>query len=533
MHRSKGTAMLKINEIKVEKDSDLSHVLKKAGRILGVRPEEIRDFKVLKKSVDARKKDNILEVYSVLVSVEHEDRVLSKCKDKRVSKAEETGYRYPEHGEEEAEHRPVVIGFGPAGIFTALVLAHEGYRPLVFDRGKSMEERAEDVERFFETGVLDPDSNVQFGEGGAGTFSDGKLSTGIKDREGRKQFVLETFIRHGADPEIAVSHHPHIGTDRLRKVIPGIRKEIEALGGSVSFGKKLEGFIIRDGRIRGIQVSGETVQCEDVFLCTGHSARDTYEMLFESGIELEAKPVAVGVRAQHKREMIDKALGQEGASYKLTYNCRDGRGVYSFCMCPGGYVINASSEEGHLTVNGMSYSGRDGENSNSAIVCTVGVEDYRGFGEDALCGMRYLRELERKAYLSSKEGEGFIPCQRYGDFKEDLLSEGFGKIRPQCKGRYGFGNIRRILPEKICNDIIEAMPSFGQKIEGFDDEDTVFSGIEARTSSPVRVIRGEDMQSPGIMGLYPVGEGAGYAGGIMSAAIDGMKAAEKYIKRYR
>ena len=525
--------MLKVNEIKVEKDSDICHVLKKAGRILGVRPEEIRDFKVLKKSVDARKKDNLLEVYSVLVSVDHEDRVLKRCRDKRVSVAEDKGYRYPEHGKEEAKHRPVVIGFGPAGIFAALVLAHEGYRPLVFDRGRSIEDRTEDVERFFETGVLDPDSNVQFGEGGAGTFSDGKLSTGIKDREGRKLFVLDAFIRNGADPEIAVSNHPHIGTDRLRKVIPGIREEIVKLGGSVSFGKKLEEFIIREGRIRGIRISGDIIECEDVFLCTGHSARDTYEMLLESGIRLEAKPVAVGVRAQHKREMIDKALGQESASYKLTYNCRDGRGVYSFCMCPGGYVINASSEEGHLTVNGMSYSGRDGENSNSAIVCTVGVEDYREFGVDALCGMRYLRELERKAYHSCSEGEGLIPCQRYGDFKDDFVSEEFGKVTPQCKGKYGMGNIRRILPEGICNDIIEAMPSFGKRIEGFDGEDTVFSGIEARTSSPVRVIRGEDMQSPEVTGLYPAGEGAGYAGGIMSAAIDGMKAAESYIKRYR
>lgn len=525
--------MIRINEIRVEKDAGMAQVKKKAARILGLKPSEITDIRVLKRSVDARKKDSILEVYSVMAEVSREEMVLKNCKDRRVSRAIKEEYSFPSHGQSEAYNRPVVAGFGPAGIFAALLLSHEGYRPLVLDRGRSMEERTGDVNRFFESGVLDPDSNVQFGEGGAGTFSDGKLSTGIKDREGRKSFILDAFIRNGADPDIAVSMHPHIGTDRLRVIIPGLRREIEELGGEVVFGKKLEKLIIENGVIKGIIAGGEEIRCDDVFLCTGHSARDTFEMLSECKVALEAKPFAAGVRVSHKRRMIDEALGQESASYKLTYHCRDGRGVYSFCMCPGGYVIDASSEEGCLTVNGMSFSGRNGKNSNSAIVCTVGISDYSGFGEDALRGMRFQRELERRAYKACVEGPGLIPCQRYGDFRLDRTSTSFGEAEPECMGRYGMGNIRRILPEEICNDIIEAMPAFGKRIPGFDSDDALFSGLEARTSSPVRITRGEDMMSINVRGLYPAGEGAGYAGGIMSAAIDGMKAAEKYIKRYR
>lgn len=521
--------MIKISDIKVPEGADDEHIRKKAAHILGVRPDEIYDLKVIRRSKDARKRKNVLDVYTVSVRADNEERLVGRAAGRSVSICEEKSYSYPCHGERHALHRPVVIGFGPAGIFTALLLAHEGYRPLVYERGKGIEERVIDVERFFQTGCLEPDSNVQFGEGGAGTFSDGKLSTGVKDRDGRKQYILDTFVRHGADRSILTDSHPHIGTDRLKSIIPSIRREIEAMGGEIRFGAKLTG-IEADTGITGIYINGdEYIPAESVFLCLGHSARDTFEMLYDTGINMESKAFAVGVRAEHKRRMIDEAMRQESASYKLTYHCRDGRGVYSFCMCPGGYVVNASSETGCLTVNGMSYASRSGENSNAAIVCTITPEDYAGFGSDALAGVRFQKSLERKAY---EECGGMIPYQKYGDFKAGRISGDFDEVRPACKGKYSKGNIRNVLPGYICDDIIEAMPSFGKRISGYDRDDTLFAGIEARTSSPLRIVRGEDRQSLGIRGLYPVGEGAGYAGGIMSAAIDGMKSAEAYIGVY-
>ena len=518
--------MIQISDIRVPEGSDDRHIIKKAAHILGVRPDDIHDLKIVKRSKDARKRNNILDVYTVSVRAEDEEGLVSRVSDRSVSIRGEKAYSFPHHGERHAGHRPVVIGFGPAGIFTALLLAHEGYRPLVYERGKSIEEREYDVESFFRTGCLLPDSNVQFGEGGAGTFSDGKLSTGVKDRNGRKEFILETFVRHGADTAILTDSHPHIGTDRLREIIPSLRREIEALGGTIRFGAKLTG-IEADTGIKGIYINGdEYIPAGEVFLCLGHSARDTFRMLYDTGLTMESKAFAVGVRAEHKRRMIDEAMRQESAAYKLTYHCRDGRGVYSFCMCPGGYVVNASSETGHLTVNGMSYSLRNGRNSNAAIVCTITPEDYAAFGNDALAGVRFQKSLEKKAY---EECGGMIPYQRYGDFRAGRISEDFGEVQPACKGKYSSGNIRNVLPGYICDDIIEAMPSFGRRISGYDSEDTLFAGVEARTSSPVRILRGEDMQSLSIKGVYPVGEGAGYAGGIMSAALDGMKSAEAYI----
>ncbi len=528
--------MIRITGIKVPSGSDMKHVIDKAARMLHVRPEAIHEIKTLKRSKDARKKGSILDVYTLAVSADDEEKILYECKKRNrndVSVYKEAAYRYPCHGTEYPKLRPVVAGFGPAGIFAALILAHEGYAPVVFERGKRMEERIGDVEQFFETGILDPGSNVQFGEGGAGTFSDGKLNSGIKDREGRKEFVMKTFVKHGASEDILTSRYPHIGTDRLRVIIPSIRREIESLGGEIHFNTKLTGMDISAGSLTGIRLSGserEMVSCDSLFLCPGHSARDTFFMLYDKGLAMEAKPFAVGVRAEHRRLSIDGALCQEKASYKLTYHCSDGRGVYSFCMCPGGYVVNASSEKGYLTVNGMSYAARDGENSNAAIVCTVSPEDYVGFGDDALSGVRFQREIERKAF---DECSGAIPSQKYSDFVKDISSDSFGKVKPAYKGKYSFGNIRNILPSYISDDIIEAMPEFGKKIHGYDDGDTLFAGIEARTSSPVRLLRNkDDMQSVSIKGIYPAGEGAGYAGGIMSAAIDGMKAAETYIKTH-
>ncbi len=521
--------MIRINSLKVPGGSSLCHVRAKAARILKIKEEAIKDMVILKRSRDARDRGNILDVYSVALGMDDEHIVLSKCHDRNVSVYRVRSYCPPAHGSKAAVHRPVIAGFGPSGMFAAYLLSMEGYRPIVFERGSSMDKRTEDVKRFWETGKLDPSSNVQFGEGGAGTFSDGKLNSGIKDREGRRGFVMDTFIKYGAPESIRYDNHPHIGTDVLRALIPRMREDMIEMGADIRFDSPVTDVIIQDGRLSGITVKGSLVECDTLFLCPGHSARDTFRMLCDRGVSLEAKPYAVGVRAEHKRSMIDEALGTEHASYKLTYHCSDGRGVYSFCMCPGGYVINASSEEGGLTVNGMSYSGRDGENSNAAIVCTVSDEDFEGFGTDPLRGMRFQMDLEEKA---CREGGGAIPYQRFGDFKNGRISESFGSILPGCKGRYASGDIRRILPPHICDDIIEAMSGFGQTIKGFDADDTLFAGIEGRTSSPVRITRNDDMVSVSTRGLYPVGEGAGYAGGIMSSAIDGIKAAEEYIKEY-
>lgn len=521
--------MIKISGIKVPAGSDTDHVRKKAAHLLRIGTDDLIDFRVLKRSKDARKHNNILDVYTVSVSVENEDRIIKKTKDRNISLMEEKIYSYPVLKYPDRKTRPVIAGFGPAGIFTALILAHSGISPLILERGKMIEERERDVRRFFDTGMLDPDSNVQFGEGGAGTFSDGKLSTGIKDRDGRKQFILDTFVRHGADRSVLTDSHPHIGTDRLLRIIPSIRREIEELGGDFLFNTKLSGLETEDGKLLRVAFSGEKdgiIDCGSLFLCLGHSARDTFFMLNDKGLQMEAKAFAVGVRAEHSRALIDRELHQEKANYKLTHRCKDGRGVYSFCMCPGGYVVNASSEEGYLTVNGMSYSARDGENSNAAIVCTVTPEDYKRHGDDPLAGVRFQRELEKKAF---DECNGAVPYQRFIDFRLNRVTENFGEIKPSCMGETGYGNLRNALPSYIADDIIEAMSDFSKRINGYDADDVLFAGIEARTSSPLRIVRGEDMESVNIRGIYPVGEGAGYAGGIMSAAIDGMKAAESYI----
>ncbi len=523
--------MVRISGLAVPEGSPEEHIAKKAARILGISYSDIKELRIIKRSKDARKKKSILDVYTVVLDIDDAERVVRKCGRRNVTLYTETGYRYPSHGDERDKVRPVIAGFGPAGIFAALILAHEGYAPIVFERGKCIKERTGDVERFFAAGILEPDSNVQFGEGGAGTFSDGKLSTGIKDREGRKGFILNTFVRHGADSSILTDRYPHIGTDKLREIIPSIRREIEALGGEIHFNTKITGIEISEGKLTGIRTSRDTgsISCRNLFLCLGHSARDTFIMLRDSGVWMEAKAFAIGVRAEHRRDDIDRALRREKASYKLTYHCRDGRGVYSFCMCPGGYVVNASSEKGYLTVNGMSLSDRDGENSNAAIVCTVSPADFSGYGDDALSGVRFQQELEKRAF---EECGGSIPYQRYGDFRAGRLTGSFEGLKPSCRGGYAAGNIRNILPSYISDDIIEAMPAFGRRISGYDEDNVLFAGIEARTSSPVRILRNEDMQSVSISGIYPVGEGAGYAGGIMSAAIDGMKAAERYIGKY-
>ncbi len=521
--------MIRVNQIRVPAGSTEENIKKKVSHIINVPADKIKDFIILKKSVDARHKDDIKEIYSAAMSVDNEDKTVKRCNSRDVLLFQKKEYTFPEAGNKKLRHRPLIAGFGPSGMFCAYILALNGYRPIVLERGYDVISRMNKVNDFFNTGRLDPECNIQFGEGGAGTFSDGKLNTLVNDDSGRNRFVLETFVKFGAPESILTDSKPHIGTDKLMEIIPAIRREIERLGGEVRFESKVTDILTEEHHLTEVTVNdSEHIEAEVCFLCLGHSARDTFEMLSHKKISMEPKSFAVGVRVEHQRKLIDAEMGQENASYKVTHKCKDGRGVYSFCMCPGGYVVNASSEEGCLCVNGMSYSKRNGDNSNSAIVVTVAPEDYGGDKDDPLCGIRFQRELERKAYT---EGNGGIPYQRYEDFRNNKSSGSYGKIKPQCRGKYTFGNIRNILPEYICDDICEGMENFSKQISGYSDEDTLISAVESRTSSPLRILRDSIMQSD-IRGIFPVGEGAGYAGGIMSAAMDGLKSAESLRKEY-
>ncbi len=530
--------MLKINEIRSDHELSMAQLYKKAGKILGVKPDQIKSLKILKRSVDARRRNSVLHIFSVAVSVEGEERIIKRIRDKHVSLYEEREYSFPAAFNPPGDKKsPVIIGFGPAGMFAALYLSHAGLNPVVIERGEDADNRTLKVRDFWEKGALDINSNVQFGEGGAGTFSDGKLTTGIKDRENRGSFVLKSLVKYGAPENILTDAKPHIGSDILVKVIKNIREDIIRMGGSVRFSSCFTGFELDSDRVlKGILINGnEYMDCTDAVLAIGHSARDTFELLRDNGVKMEAKSFAVGVRVQHPQSLIDRGLygdvkGLPPASYKLTHRADDGRGVYSFCMCPGGYVVNASSEREMLCINGMSYSGRGGENANSAIVVTVDPGDFifYGYGDfGVLSGMEFQRDLERRAFL---ECNGSIPCQRLGDFVSGITTASFDTIRPECRGAFAPGNLRSILPDNISNDIISSFSAFGKRIEGFDRADAVLSGVESRTSSPVRILRNECFLSS-VPGIYPAGEGAGYAGGIMSAAIDGLKCAEAILAK--
>ncbi|MBO4750018.1 MAG: NAD(P)-binding protein [Lachnospiraceae bacterium] len=540
--------MILISQLKLHIPHEKSFVKQMAAKSLGLRVEEILDFEIVRRSIDARKKPELYYVYSVLAGVANEKKVLEKALRNKKAKeqfsiAEKSSFAFPKEGqnsvaENASNLRPVIVGAGPAGLFCAYYLALAGLRPIVLERGKRVEERMQDVERFWQTGKLDPNSNVQFGEGGAGTFSDGKLNTLVKDKEGRNHAVLETFVKFGAKEEILYDAKPHIGTDELSKIIAAMRNDIIRLGGEIRFQSTMTELLIQNGKLCGIVVNGtERLDCEDLVLAIGHSARDTFYMLYEKGIPMEAKPFAVGFRAEHPQEMIN--LSQYGtanneelgaAPYKVTAKTSNGRSVYSFCMCPGGYVVNASSEEGRLAVNGMSYSGRDGKNANSAVIVTVSPEDY---GADSpLSGIAFQRALEEKAY---QLGDGKIPVQRFGNYEKNLdesedPTDYESDLMPCCKGEYTWADLRGLLPEECRTSLIEGMHQFGRQIHGFDRKDCILSGIESRTSSPVRILRDDNMSSS-VRGIYPCGEGAGYAGGITSAAMDGLRVAQELTKR--
>ena len=547
--------MLRVNQVKLRVGHTPEQLKHKTAELLHISEGEILSVRVVRRSLDARKKPELFYSYSLNVEVNGEDRVLRRFggKEGAVCRADEVSYTFPKSGVRRQKHPTVIVGTGPAGLFCGYFLALHGYKPILLERGRRVEERWKDVETFWESGVLNPASNVQFGEGGAGTFSDGKLNTLVKDRDGRNAAVLRTFVQFGAKESICYEAKPHLGTDALTGIVRRMREEIIRLGGEVRFESQMTDLCREGGRLAGVVINGgEILPCEQLVLAIGHSARDTFRMLYEKEIPMEAKAFAVGFRVEHPQRMIDES--QYGAAdvrdvgaaaYKLAARGENGRAVYTFCMCPGGYVVNASSEEGRTAVNGMSYSGRDGKNANSAVIVSVMPEDFGS--EHPLAGIAFQRQIEERAFAL---GKGKIPVQRYGDFKA-CLEEGEGEregeageerghvggkadgrasvseggIAPQCRGQYCWADLSGILPKECNEAFLDGMKAFGRQIKGFDRPDTILSGVESRTSSPVRIVRDEGLQSM-FRGIYPCGEGAGYAGGITSAAMDGMRVAE-------
>jgi uncharacterized FAD-dependent dehydrogenase len=513
----------RIHEIRLDLGESKDRIPKKILRKLGKAGKKVKisDWIIRRESIDARHKDRIKMVYTVDFTV---DRELN------LAKAPDLKYHRAVSGTQPLKHRPVVVGMGPCGMFAALILAQQGYCPLVIERGAPVEERVRDVQKFWDQGVLDPESNVQFGEGGAGTFSDGKLTTGIKDP--RIHFMLEEFVKAGADPEILYAHMPHIGTDVLRICVKNIREQILSLGGEIHFHSRMDQLIMEqeeDGfRVSGIQVTEngvqKTIEADQVILALGHSARDTFRMLRDHRVPMEQKGFSIGVRIEHPQEVIDRAqygdtgknLGLPPAVYKLNWHCRkSGRGVYTFCMCPGGEVITASSQKGGVVTNGMSRHGRDSGTANSALLVDVRPLDFPD-PDDPLSGIDFQEKYERLAFKNGGSDYS-APKTSWKNFRDKTED-----AQP----------VLRSLPDFAVDSIDEAMPHLGKKLQGFDSDDAVMTAVESRSSSPVRILRDENQQSLSVRGLYPGGEGAGYAGGITSSACDGMKIAEQIISSF-
>jgi len=502
---------------------------------LNIKEKDLMNYKIFKKSLDARKRESVSFVYTVDVRVRNEQKVWQGCRQKEVTISPEMGYKYVDPGPEKMTCPPVIVGTGPAGLFAGLILSRMGYRPLLLERGEEVEYRTKKVKKFWENGILDGESNVQFGEGGAGTFSDGKLTTLIRDRRCRK--VLEDLVKAGAQEEILYLNKPHIGTDLLKIVVRNIRKEIESNGGEVRFRSKVTDLEIDNGQVKALIVNGTgRISCQAVLLGIGHSARDTFQMLHQRGVVITPKPFSLGVRIEHPQSIINKAqygdlVGHEklgAADYKLAYHSKNGRSAYTFCMCPGGYVIAAGSEEGGVVTNGMSECERNGKNANSALL--VGVIPVDFGSAHPLAGIQFQRYWENLAYKLA--GESYCaPAQLTGDFLAGRPSTHFGQVVPTYKPGLVLSELKYCLPMYVVDVLKEALLYFETKIHGFAMPDGVITGVETRSSSPVRINRNENYEA-NLRGLYPMGEGAGYAGGIVSSAVDGIKAAEKVASKY-
>jgi len=526
--------MIRIQQIKLPLEHNSEDLLEKAAETLKVKKEQIQSLSIFRKSIDARKKDDIIFIYALDVEL-YNDIKISK-RNNNISVVEPFVYEVEATGEKPLKNRPVIVGSGPAGLFCALLLAEKGYEPIIIERGKKVRDRIKDIDKFWRDGTLDEKSNIQFGEGGAGTFSDGKLNTLIKDRSKRGKRILEEFVEAGAPEEILYINKPHIGTDLLRGVLVNIRKKVIKLGGTFRFEELVTDICVKDNSLYRIETESDIIDTDILVLAIGHSARDTFEMLSKN-LEMVPKPFAIGVRIEHPQSMIDE--GQYGeiaghpnlgpADYKFVHKCKNGRSVYTFCMCPGGMVTGSSSEKGGVVTNGMSLYDRDLENANSAVVVTVNPADFGG--EGPLSGIEFQRKIERKAFELG--GSNYhAPVQLYKDLVEKKVSKGFGEIYPTYRPGSAFANLWDCLPDYVCESLVEGISAFGTWLGGFDRPDALLTGVETRTSSPVRITRGEDMQSS-VKGIYPCGEGSGYAGGIMSSSIDGLKVAEYIIKTYK
>ena len=522
--------MIRIRDIMMPPEHAPAQLLYEAARALRISASKVRKLNIVRRSVDARKKPDIRIVYTVDVAVEgSENKILKQSGCKKAAIAPVSYYKVPK-SEKIAEKRPVVVGFGPAGMFAALVLALAGQRPLVLERGEDAQSRHEKVRIFWETGKLDPGSNVQFGEGGAGTFSDGKLNTGVNNP--RIGWVLEQLVKAGAQENILFDAKPHVGTDVLLTVVQNVRQRIVGLGGEVRFCAQVEKILADGGKVTGVALAdGTVIETDRVILSIGHSARDTFETLHAAGIPMEPKPFSMGVRIEHLQQAVDTA--QYGridpvlppADYKLVCHL-DEETVYTFCMCPGGYVVAAASEEGRVVTNGMSYADRAGENANAALLVTLNPKDFPIAGD--LGGMYWQRQLEEAAYNLS--GSYCAPAQKVGDFLAGRPSNGPGAVQPTYRPGVTWCDLHLVLPGKITRALAEALPRLEGNLSGFSHPDAVLTGPETRSSSPVRILRNEQKQSPALAGLFPAGEGAGYAGGIMSAAIDGIMCAEALLQ---
>ncbi|MDD2871459.1 MAG: hypothetical protein PHS49_05705 [Candidatus Gracilibacteria bacterium] len=536
--------LIRIEEITFKLDEDESQLKNKILNLLGIKEAELLSYEIVKKAIDSRNKSNILIVYSVnldlgnnddFLNKKHIPRILSNIKRHKIRLIEPFIYEIKEIDKSKLKNRPVVIGTGPSGLFCALHLALAGMNPIVLERGSEVNKRVVDVHKFFTTGKLDLNSNVQFGEGGAGTFSDGKLYTLVNDP--RSKSVFSEFVKAGAPEEIIYSARPHIGTDRLRGVVRNIRKKIISLGGDIRFDTMMSDLEIEDSKIKAVITNtGDRIITDDLIFGIGHSARETYEMLYNKGFDIKQKPFAVGLRIEHPRELINKSQFGDAchhiklptASYKLVSHHNDNRSVYSFCMCPGGHVVNASSEEGMLTVNGMSEYAQNSINSNSALLVNVMPSDFGS--EHPLAGVEFQRKWEKATFIAGGSNYN-APAQLVGDFLDNKSSTHLGNINTTFKPNLTMTNLNTCLPDFVINAIREALPLLDKKIKGFADRDAILIGIEARTSAVIRFTRDEKCES-NISGAYPTGEGAGYAGGITSSSIDGLIVAENVVRKY-